>query len=179
MKELLPDNVTLAEQLEALPSTTASTNAPLREVASITSWTCAFATYIAVVAQAHPARVCDMLVYMRLILREAQKYKEGMGWLTYDSVFRQNNQGVMTRWDTLDPSLHTAFIGCQGIPATPPCRHCRGVDHIAANCALSPLIPQVRQGNMQHSAASTGERNTRHIPQRQMGGFICRCRSWN
>ena len=79
MKELLPDNVTLAEQLEALPSTAASTNAPLREVASITSWTCAFATYIAVVAQVHPARVCDMLAYMRLILREAQKYKEGGG----------------------------------------------------------------------------------------------------
>ena len=67
MRELLPDNVALAERLEALPSTAASNHAPLREVASITSWTCAFATYIAVVAQAHPARVCDMLAYMRLI----------------------------------------------------------------------------------------------------------------
>ena len=176
MRELLPDNVALAERLEALPSTAASNHAPLREVASITSWTCAFATYIAVVAQAHPARVCDMLAYMRLILREAQKYKEGMGWLTYDSVFRQNNQGT-ARWDTLYPSLHMAFIGCQGVPATPPCCHCRGVDHIAANCALSPLTPPVHPGNVQQSAASTGDRKMRQIQQRQIGGFICR--SWN
>ena len=117
-----------------------------------------------------------MLAYMRLILREAQKYKEGMGWLTYDSVFRQNNQGT-ARWDTLYPSLHMAFIGCQGVPATPPCRHCRGVDHIAANCALSPLIPPVHPGNVQQSAASTGDRKMRQIQQRQMGGFICW--SWN
>ena len=128
----------------------------------------AFATYIAVVAQNHQARVGDMLVYMRLILREVQKYREGMGWLTYDSLFQQNNQGLTTRWDTLDPSLHTAYITCKGVPATPLCRHCRGVDYTAAYCALSHLIPPVRLGNVQHLPASTGDRKMWQIQQRQM-----------
>jgi len=62
-------------------------------------------------------------------VREAQKYKDGVGWMTYDSVFRQNNQGVDARWDKLDSSLRTAYIGGQGVMVTTPCRHCRGVDH--------------------------------------------------
>ena len=136
----------------------------------------AFATYIAVVAQNHQARVGDMLVYMRLILREVQKYREGMGWLTYDSLFQQNNQGLTARWDTLDPSLHTAYITCKGVPATPLCRHCRGVDYTAANCALSHLIPPVRPGNVQHLPASTGDRKCGKY-NRGKWGFIGQ--SWN
>ena len=108
MRDLLPDNVALPERLEALPALARSTdNIPQREIASVNTWTCAFATYVAVVARAHPERVCDMLAYMRLIVREAQKHEGSLGWLTYDSVFRQNNQGAEARWDKLDPSLYT------------------------------------------------------------------------
>ena len=79
MRELLPDNIALSERLEALPVAARNSNTPQRGVASVNIWTCAFATYVAIVSQAHPNRVRDMLVYMRLIVREAQKYEGGMG----------------------------------------------------------------------------------------------------
>ena len=177
MRELLPDNIALAVRLEALPAATRGNNIPQREIASVKTWTCAFTTYIVIVAQAHPARVCDMLAYMRLIIREAQKYKEGVGWMTYDSVFRQNHQGMDARWDKLDPSLHTTYIGGQGVPTAPPCRHCRGVDHSSSSCALSPLTPPVQSGNPPQFESPASERRARQSNLRQAGIFICR--SWN
>lgn len=66
----------------------------LQEIASVKTWTCTFATYITTMAQAHQVRVRDMMAYMRLIVREAQKFSEGVEWLTYDSVFRQSHQGL-------------------------------------------------------------------------------------
>ena len=118
-----------------------------------------------------------MLAYMRLVVREAQKYGTGVGWLTYDSVYRQNNQGADCRWDTLDASLHTAYIGGQGIPTVPPCRHCWGVDHSSGECALSPVVPAVRPGAPMRVELALGERKGRQPNPKQTGGFICR--SWN
>ena len=86
----------------------------------------------------HPYRVKDMLAYMRLVVVAAQRFKEGRGRLTYDSVFRQTNQGPSTHWETLDPMLHTAYVGGQGVPAVVMCRFCTGVDHPAESCALFP-----------------------------------------
>ena len=177
MHELLPDNIMLAERLEALPVSVRTSSIPQREIASVKTWTCSFATYIAIVAEAHPEKVRDMLAYMHLIVREAQKFSEGVGWLTYDSVFRQNNQGLEARWDKLDPSLHTAYIGGQGTSAAPPCRHCRGVDHSSAGCALSPLTPVTKYGNQTKSEQAVSERKPRQPNIRPAGGFICR--SWN
>ena len=88
MRDLLPDNIALAERLEALPSHRTPTSSPeTREVGALATWVTAFATYIVIVAVAHPGRVRDMLAYMRLVVREAQKFG-GTGWLTYDQVFR-------------------------------------------------------------------------------------------
>lgn len=53
-----------------------------------------------------------MLAYLRLIVREAQKYG-GTGWITYNQVFRRNRTGQEARWDQLDPSLHIAYIVIQ------------------------------------------------------------------
>jgi len=83
-----------------------------------------------------------MLMYMRLIIRESQKFN-GMGWLTYDSVFRQNNSGGTSKWNVLDPSLHTAHIVQGGLKIV-PCWICNGVDHSPDECVLAPLIPEVR-----------------------------------
>ena len=177
MRELLPDNIALSECLEALPGAARFSNTPQREIASISTWTCAFATYVAIVSQAHPNRARDMLAYMRLVVREAQTYGTGVGWLTYDSVYRQNNQGAHCRWDTLDASLHTAYIGGQGIPTVPPCRHYRGVDHSSDECALSPVVPAVRPGAPMRVELALGERKGRQLNPKQTGGFICR--SWN
>ena len=48
-----------------------------------------------------------MLMHMRLIVRESQKFNV-MGWLTCDSVFHQNSSGGMVEWNVLNTSLHTA-----------------------------------------------------------------------
>lgn len=106
MRELLPDNVALAECLEALPMHVPLSKQPeQREVGSLLTWVSSFATYVAIVANAHPNRVPNMLAYMRLIIREAIEYS-GNGWLTYDSVFTRNQASQATPWDFLDPLLH-------------------------------------------------------------------------
>ena len=56
MRELLPDNVALAEQLGALPQGLGPHKQPeQREVGSLTTWVASFATYIAIVAQVYPS----------------------------------------------------------------------------------------------------------------------------
>ena len=148
MRELLPDNIALSERLEALPSHSSRDKVPhQREIGSLLTWVSSFATYVAVISESHPERVADMLMYMRLIVRESQKFS-GLGWLTYDSVFRQNNPGALARWNVLDPSLHTAHIVQGGLRAV-PCHICNGVDHTPEECALSPLLPVVRPSRPQ------------------------------
>ena len=76
MRELLPENMALADRLEALPQRIGqpTRNPEQREIGSLYTWTACFATYIAVVSQAHPGRVVDMLACMRLIIREAHRH---------------------------------------------------------------------------------------------------------
>ena len=72
MRELLPDNIALSERLAALPSGLAPAKPPgEREIGgekALFTWVSSFATYVAIVAEAHPGRVRDMLAYMRLII---------------------------------------------------------------------------------------------------------------
>ena len=87
MRELLPDNIVASERLEALPNRSlAGKEVEAREIAAFPTWVSAFATYIVVVAEAHPERVKDMCAYMRILTREVQQYG-GRGWATYDAVF--------------------------------------------------------------------------------------------
>ena len=72
MCDLLPDNIALAERLEALYSHRAPSKAPeTQEVGALSTWVSAFSTYVAIVTAAHPGRVKDMLAFMRLLVREA------------------------------------------------------------------------------------------------------------
>ena len=101
MRELLPDNIALTERLAALLSGLAPQKPLSQRVIggewALVTWVSSFATYIAIIAEAHPERVVDMLAYMRLIRREASKFG-GTGWLTYDAVFRRNYEGSTTPW---------------------------------------------------------------------------------
>ena len=67
---------------------------------------------MAIVAEAHPGRVRNMLVYLRLLVWEAQKYG-GSSSIMYDQVFQRNRPGPEARWDQLDPSLHIAYVAQQ------------------------------------------------------------------
>ena len=141
MRELLPDNIALGERLEALPNRPQTPKpTETREVSLLPTWVSAFATYVAIVADSHPTRVRDMMAYMRLIVREAMKHGR-TGWATYDQVFRRNNTGPDARWDSLDPSLHIAYIQAQAESSTVPCAICNEVDHAAEQCALAPMLP--------------------------------------
>ena len=141
MRELLPDNLALAERLEALPVCFGqpSKNAEQRAIGSLITWVSSFATYVAIISE----RVVDMLAYMRLIIREAHKHG-GNGWLTYDAVFRRNQQGESKPWNVLDPSLHTAYISGQRSAPRVPCKHCNESDHPPEDCALASLLPATR-----------------------------------
>ena len=78
MRELLPDNLALAERLAALPQGLAPPKPPgEREISggkALMTWVSSIATYVAIVAEAHPERVSDMLAYLHLIVREACKF---------------------------------------------------------------------------------------------------------
>ena len=174
MRELLADNIELAERLEALPVAARGSNIPQRDIESVNTWTCAFATYTAAVAQAYPARVCDMLAYMRLIVHKAQKYKEGISWLLYDSVFRQNNQGPDARWTNWTCHCTRHILGDKGHLVAKLCRHCGEVNHSPNSCALSHLTPKVRPTNPpQFESPAQAQQPT----VKQRSGFICQ--SWN
>ena len=108
-----------------------------REKALVT-WFFFVCNLIAIVAEAHPERVCDMLAYMRLVVREASKFG-GTGWLTYDSVFRHNHEGLGTPWNYLDASLHQEYIAGQREKVVVPCKHCHEIDHVAADCAVASV----------------------------------------
>ena len=144
MRELLPDNIALAERLATLPQGLTPPKPPSeREIGgdrALLTWVSSFATYIAIVAEAHPGRVGDMLAYMRLLIREAGKFG-GSGWLTYDSVYRRNQEGSSTPWNTLDASLHQVFIASQGDRITVPCKHCQELDHSPTECAVAAVLP--------------------------------------
>ena len=78
MRELLPDNIALSERLAALPLALAQLKQPnKREIGgdrAFAMWVSSFSTYIAIMAEGHPARVWDMLAYLCLVVREASKF---------------------------------------------------------------------------------------------------------
>ena len=57
-----------------------------RRVASLMTWVPCFVTYAAVLAEAYPHRMRDLMAYLRMIVREAQRHG-GDGWRSYDVLF--------------------------------------------------------------------------------------------
>ena len=187
MRDLLPDNIALAERLEALPSHRSTSKAPeAREINALPTWVSAFSTYVAVVAAAHPGRTKEMLAYLRLLVREAQKYG-GSGWITYDQVFRRNRTGPDARWDQLDPSLHIAYITAQSDTPTVLCPICNEVDHGADDCALASLTAATKPASSRPGPSTrewvrgTTARQPKRLINRPQATYPQRriCLSWN
>lgn len=72
MKELLPDNLAVAERLAALAPPKSPTERQIGGDKALMTWV---STYVAIVAEVHPEWVGDMLAYMRLIVSEACKFR--------------------------------------------------------------------------------------------------------
>ena len=153
MKELLGDNISLLQQLEAmnmtatLPALPGSMKPRFREVTALASWLYCFLAYAALRCPDQESR--DRLEYARLIIREAQRHG-GQGWLDYDRVFRQQAAlDPALRWNTLQPAIQASTLfnpipapASSNGPATNVgafCSLCRGVDHSATSCALAYL----------------------------------------
>ena len=100
-----------------------------------------FSTYVAIVAEAHPERVGDMLAYIRLIIREASKFG-GNGWLTYDSVFCHNQEGLSSPRNHLNTSLDQVYIATQRDKVAVPCNHCHEIDHLSSDCVVASVLPK-------------------------------------
>ena len=137
MRELLSDNITLIDQLEAVhgPLLTAATPGALRprvrEVPSLISWVFCFLAYTAVRTTDLTTR--DMLAYCCLVVREGLRHG-GQGWQDYDCGFRAIDPTL--RWNSLLPDLQASTILGQCATGGTFCSLCRGVDHMAAQCAL-------------------------------------------
>ena len=118
MRDLLADNISLHNQLEALHGQ-ASLASPtsfcprLREVPSLSSWVYCFAAYMAVLTT--DPRTRDMLAYRRLIIKEALRHG-GTGWQEYDCTFRRQAAiNSSLPWNTLLPGLQAAtLVGTRG-----------------------------------------------------------------
>ena len=83
----------------------------------------------------------DLLAYGQIIIELARKHA-GMGWYTYDSLFRQQlNAGANLKWMDLNPSPMASTVLCgRGITnGGQMCSLCMASDHLATDCALASL----------------------------------------
>ena len=95
-KELLPDNVSLLQNLQEMGGTSCSTHSAhsskLREVPDPLSWVSCFLTFMAAKVDSKECR--DLAAYAQIIINLSRKHG-GKGWMTYDRLFRGRLGGVL------------------------------------------------------------------------------------
>ena len=122
MRELLTDNISLVQQLEAMQSTSpisiiGPSRPRLREVSTLSTWLYCFLAYTAITSE-----------HMQEALRHGNS-----GWLDYDRAFRQQAaKDTSIRWNNLLPGMQASMIlgnpARQGVSNTQKqaCTLCRG-----------------------------------------------------
>ena len=86
--------------------------------------------------RASPSRLLDLMVYLRLVVHEAQCHS-GTGRLLYDTLFRQlTAPSPAIVWGQLHASLYEATILAINQSPASRCLHCLKLDHSTAGCAL-------------------------------------------
>ena len=140
MADLLRDNIEAARRQyeEEAPRCSNELRKPRREVPDFLSWVQCFGVFASIVAAKHPERFKALMAYQTLMVREARRCG-GLGWLTYDTMFRQqaaNSTGV--DWTKLNTSLYAVTFLQQHSGRGHTCSHCLETDHEAAACALAP-----------------------------------------
>ena len=153
LKELLIDNMALLQRLQEVghPSShqLLSTPTRLRDIQDPLTWVSCFLSFMAVKANHDPTR--ELVAYALIIIQLARKHG-GRGWLSYDSIFRQQlAAGAINKWSELNPSLMAATVLQSATPGhndsfSRVCSICFGHDHTKADCALAPLESKSRPG---------------------------------
>ena len=181
--DLLPDNIEMRslEESTSLGEAVMAVGRRARQVAQLSTWVQCFTTYIAIVAERHPSRAQDMLAYLWLIVREAQR-AGGDAWRQYDARFRKFaavHQSIT--WRQPLPSMYASCsIASQAMSF--PCEHCLELDRSWAECALAahrqPLFPQL---NARPVASSTRFTPYPSALARSVTDYSCRpiCRKFN
>ena len=142
MAELLQDNLEAqrrgALQESGSASASPSQSRPRREIPDLLSWVQCFGMYTAVMASKYPERVHKLLAYQTLIVREARRCG-GRGWLSYDTVFRQQMVGEWREeeWGRLNPYLFSSTFLALGTGNRSSCSLCLESDHKEEDCALA------------------------------------------
>ena len=117
------------------------------------TWVQCFVTYAAVVAKAHPHRMRDLIAYLHMIVREAQRHG-GDAWRSYNVLFRKiATPNSVIRWEQPLPSLYaTSFLAARASAAA-SCENCSKGDHKSKECALSPVTTSLsKSGGFEQSA---------------------------
>lgn len=173
MKELLVDNISLVQQLEAVQSyaplpTVGPSRPRLHEVTSLSSWCYCFLGYMAIVTSDPNTR--DQLAYARLVIREALRHG-GTGWMEYNRAFRQQAAVDSTlRWNTLLPGLQAATIhGQRNRQEASFCTLCHEGDHSRAQSYLHPAPAR----SMPSSYSAGVKRRSENIMLLMEQGYLC------
>ena len=147
-KELLVDNSMLLQRLQELGIS--NQNLPvhqsrLREVQDPLTWLSCYLMFMAT-RIAHP-ETRDMVAYGLIVTHLVRKHG-GRGWLSYDSLFRQQvAAGTALPWTELNSSLMAATVlqnGSSlvgGFSGGQSCTLCLSSDHVRSSCALFALEP--------------------------------------
>ena len=142
MKELLADNVALLRRIQEVNAginhQAITTTSKLREIADPLTWTYCMLSFLAVKVP-HP-ETRQIVAYMQIIIDLARKHP-GSGWLSYDTLFRQQmNAGGTSHWNELNTSLMAATVlSNRGGESGKLCQSCMATDHVQADCALVSL----------------------------------------
>ena len=141
MRELLPDNVALLQRLQEtnLPGQLPPANpSRLRDIRDPLYWASCFMAFVA--AKVNCTETRELMAYGKIIVSLAQQHG-GVGWATYDTMFRQQAAaGADSRWSLLNPSLMAATVLGAGSEQSPcPCPHCQASDHRPQECTLASL----------------------------------------
>ena len=126
MRELLPDNVELLQHLKEtnLPGHPPPANPScLRNIRDLLSQATCFMSFVAAKVNCSVAR--ELMAYGKIIVHLAQRHG-GLGWVTYDTVFKQQAAaGADSRWSMLNPSLMAGTVlGARSEQSPCACPHC-------------------------------------------------------
>ena len=166
-KDLLPDNLALLSQLQAMGNSAPQSR--LREIRDPLSWVFYFMYFLAASTSDPIAR--QLSAYGQLVIHLSQKHG-GQGWLAYDRLFRQQKAaGSSLQWNELNTPLMASTVWAQS-DVTYSCSLCAGSDHSQTSCALAVLShPSYSAPHSRQPAFTPSKPDSRFEPYRKP---ICR-----
>ena len=107
-----------------------------RQVTEIVDWVCAYAIYMACMAQQSPQFIPEMIAHLLTVVRTSEEY-EGLYWRVYDTHFRINAEATNNKsWSKVDHDLYSRVFTGRAKRRRNPCRTCDSLRHTTEQCPL-------------------------------------------